>query len=627
MGDDDFAILLPANSSLLRQLETDLISYVRQYRGNAGFLPAMGVYMITDTSVTTQTMYDHAVLALNSVKGNYLKRFRIYDASMMEQMEKDHKLLVAIQSALKNQEFTFYLQPKCNLSSGKIVALESLVRWKHPTQGVINPGSFIPFLEKNGFITVLDIYIWDLVCQRLKAWLDTGRPVLPVSVNVSRIDIYSIDIPEHFKSLIEKYKLPPKLLVIEITESAYAEDYELITKVGDQLRSYGFPISMDDFGSGYSSLNMLKDMHFDELKIDMKFLPMNAGTKKETGILESIVSMARLMDLTIIAEGIETKEQLDLLQNMGCRYGQGYYFYHPMPYEEFETLRQDETRFDFRGTKVLHIEHLSIKDLMNQNLFSESVLNNILGGIAFYEVYNDNVELLRANEQYCMITEISPFDLEEQRKSIMDNVYPKDRDIVWDIFHRAQHNSLLGAEGSIRRLKADGSVIWIHLRIFFLKEQDGHIYYYGSINATAARKIREKDRALHLSIRRSESLLTQAGVNTWEWNLSTHTLTLHKRFPENEERILTFNHFPGDVLKLAVLPEETKNTLYNINLIQSNFAEPPLCQELPFYTESGDSLMWLEISCAVIKDENGFPVEAVGLYRDITNTSKAKKES
>lgn len=350
MGDDDFCIILPDDKAVIVNLQNQILGYVKQYAGNAGFLPAFGIYEIDDKELSVSMMYDRAVVALASIKGNFAQRVCWYDSGMMQKMEQDHKLLTEIQQALDKGQFTFYAQPKCDMKTGKIVGLESLVRWVHPERGIISPGDFIPLLESNGFITNLDLYIWEEVCKRIKGWIDTGHKAIPISVNVSRIDLYTMDVVAVFKGLTEKYGLEPRLLEVEITESAYAEEHKAISEVVSELKKAGFTVLMDDFGSGYSSLNMLKDVNVDILKIDMKFLEADKSSEnKGMEILEAIIRMAHLMKMRMIAEGVETKEQVDMLLDIGCAYGQGYYFYRPMPVSLLETLLADENNVEFAG--------------------------------------------------------------------------------------------------------------------------------------------------------------------------------------------------------------------------------------------------------------------------------------
>ncbi|WP_125140771.1 EAL domain-containing protein [Clostridium transplantifaecale] len=492
MGGDDFVIILPDDKSVLLSLQDGIMGYVRQYGKNAGFLPAFGLYTIEDRDIPVSTMYDRAAVALASVKGNYAQRVCRFDSRMMKKMEENHRLLSEVQRALDNDEFVYYLQPQCNMTNGKIVGLETLVRWIHPVRGVISPGEFIPLLESNGLIASLDLHMWEKICINLRNWIDRGKRPVPVSVNVSRVDIYTIDVVECFVGLVEKYHLEPKLLEIEITESAYAEEYDIFTGVIAKLRAAGFLVFMDDFGSGYSSLNMLSDVKVDVLKIDMKFLKMDDKSEgRAMRILETIINMARFMELRMIAEGVETRAQMEMLLDMGCQYGQGYYFYRPMPIADCEAVMAGEENMDFRGITARTISRMQTRDLMNDDIFSETMLNNILGGIALYDSSDGHAELLRANEQYCKITGANLLELEEKRKNIEENIYREDRGLLIRIFEQAFEDRLKGGEGELRYLKGDGSIMWMHLRAFFMREQDGHRQFYCSVSDITRQKQKE----------------------------------------------------------------------------------------------------------------------------------------
>ena len=325
-----------------------------------------------------------------------------------------------------------------------------------------------------------------------------------------------------FQELISRYSLDPRLIEIEITESAYVEEYKVITAVVEELRSAGFTVLMDDFGSGYSSLNMLKDVNVDVLKIDMKFLDMDhESVDKGLGILEAITRMANIVGIRMIAEGVESKEQMELLQDMGCTYGQGYYFYHPMPIEVFEQILSDEANIDFRGIKARQIERIRLQELMNGDMVSDAMMNNILGAVAFYDLYDGRLELLRVNEQYCSVTRTTGMDLEEVRKTILDTIFEDDRDQAMEIFSRARQNPIKGAEGDLRSRRGDGTSMWMHLRVFFLREQDGHWLYYGAISDISQQKQREQQleasqralsSAVHIS-EKDESFMTLTEEN------------------------------------------------------------------------------------------------------------------
>ncbi len=486
MGSDDFCVLLPDKEEVIEQFLKQVVTYIGQYDGEVGFLPVFGIYEIKERWIPVSMMYDRASIAVASVRGNYARRVGRYDSVMMQQMEEDHVLLSEVQRGLTKEEFVVYFQPKCNMATGKIVGSEALVRWQHPERGLILPGGFVPLLEKSGFIARLDCYLWERVCRCLRRWLDAGLDPMPVSVNVSRVDIYTIDVVEHIRKLTRKYDLPCSLLEIEITESAYAEEYQIVTQVAEDLRSAGYTVLMDDFGSGYSSLNILKDISVDILKIDMKFLAMDEQSAgKGLGILEAITGMARLIGMRMIAEGVETAAQVKLLLDMNCVYGQGYYFYRPLSEAAYEELMMDENNFDHRGIMAKKIKNISIKELLTEGIFSDTVIHKLLGGVGFYRVKDNEIELLQVNEQYYKVTGTNPVDLEERRICILNEICEEDRKEALEIFRRADRDVQNGGEGDIRRMRPDGELIWIHLRTFFMKEVDGARLYYGAVSNVA----------------------------------------------------------------------------------------------------------------------------------------------
>ena len=303
-----------------------------------------GIYEITDVSIPVEHMCDRALLAVDSIKGQYNQYFAVYDDALRSKLLREKAITDAMEAALAEEQFTIYLQPKYSLRENCMAGAEALVRWNHPQWGFMPPGKFIPLFEKNGFIHRLDQYVWEHVCALLHQWQEKGLPLLPVSMNVSRTDIYQLDLVEVFRGLVQKYGVDPRYLHLEITESAYAENPSQIISTVSQLRALGFPIEMDDFGSGYSSLNMLGQMKLDILKLDMKFVQNEISKSPDQSILGDIVAMAHRMRLDVVAEGVETREQVSRLMAVGCDYVQGYYFARPMPAPEMEALWRSQRR-------------------------------------------------------------------------------------------------------------------------------------------------------------------------------------------------------------------------------------------------------------------------------------------
>ena len=340
LGGDDFAVLCPKNRSVLddlkRRMQTDLD---RGKNFGIGFGPKFGFYEIEDPTETVEKIYNNAVIALSTIAGDYTRHIAWYDSSMMGQLQTEYELLSDIRRGVEEKEFFAFLQPKVNMRTGEVIGSEALARWYHKEKGVVPPSAFIPVLEETGFIPTVDKCIWKYTLDWLKDITERGLKPLPVSINVSRADFYAMSVSKFLVKACDERNLPHDLIQIEITESSYIEDYIMIEEEVEKLHEAGFKVLMDDFGSGYSSLNALKNMNIDILKIDMKFLDWNNdNTTKGIGILEGVLNMAELLKLPTIVEGVETQEQSEFLVKNGCDIAQGYYYYHPMPCEEFEKL-------------------------------------------------------------------------------------------------------------------------------------------------------------------------------------------------------------------------------------------------------------------------------------------------
>lgn len=335
---DNFVVCYEAGKGDSRRMINTLQMVADSFAINNRTILSFGLYRIDDKTLPVSVMCDRANMALWKAKGNFKNPYCEYDEKMRQQVLKEQKIINAMEMAIQNKEFTLYLQPKYDIEKGTIIGAEALVRWISLENGFISPGDFIPVFENNGFVYEVDKFIWEESCRYLRKWLDEGREVHPISVNVSRIDLYDPKLVQHLVDLREKYQLPSQYFELEITESAYTEDPEQIITITRQLREAGFVILMDDFGTGYSSLNMLKDIQIDVLKLDMGFLKSSDYSAKGGNILTAILKMAESLKMQTIAEGVETKEQVEFLKSIGCKYVQGFYYSKPLPVDEFEKL-------------------------------------------------------------------------------------------------------------------------------------------------------------------------------------------------------------------------------------------------------------------------------------------------
>ncbi len=398
-GQDDFGLLMPYDKEQIETLYAAVHTLIKEYGTSVGFMPAFGVAMVS-SEYTVEELCDHAAVAARYAKENYHTRIRTFELSMYRQTERDYQILSDFQKALRDHELIVVFQPQCRISTHRVVGAESLVRWRRENGELMQPALFVPVLERYGFVTDLDEYVWDAVCAWQRKWIDGGHTPLPVSVNVSQIDIFTIDVAEHFEALVKKYDLPAEVIKIEITESAYV-DNDAVSDTVRRLRKKGFLVLMDDFGSGYSSLNMLRSLNVDIIKLDAHFLRMNGDDRaKGMQIMESIVNLSKTMSVPIIVEGVETKEETDFLIGLGCRYVQGFHFYRPLFVEDYEKLIADPQNIDTRGFFFKVREQFHTREFLDENVFSDTMLNNILGPVAFFLRHGSEIDILRYNQQF-----------------------------------------------------------------------------------------------------------------------------------------------------------------------------------------------------------------------------------
>ncbi|WMI79831.1 EAL domain-containing protein [Anaerotignum sp. MB30-C6] len=338
IGGDVFAIIIDHQEEYEEEFFLESIEYINKLNASLNCVIKYGIYAIEDRTLPANIMCDRACLAVESIKGKYGTYCAFYDDTIRQKLLHEQFILSNMKSALTNKEFVVFYQPKFDLMTEAICSAEALVRWFHPEKGMIPPNEFIEIFENNGFITELDLYVWEEACKWIRSWIDRGNAPVPVSINMSRADIYNPNIDKILLDLLGKYKLNPSHIYLEITETAYTENSEQMVEVVSRLKKLGFLIEMDDFGSGYSSLNMLSELPIDVIKLDMRFVQNQDSSRNKRSIMSFVISLAKWMNLMVVAEGVETEEQVNLLKVLGCQRVQGYYFSKPLPLDSFEEL-------------------------------------------------------------------------------------------------------------------------------------------------------------------------------------------------------------------------------------------------------------------------------------------------
>lgn len=361
-----------------------------------------------------------------------------------------------IDRAFDNNEFCFYLQPKCNVATGAIVGAEALVRWNHPKYGVVSPGRFVPMLEQAGQISRLDVFVWRSVVRMLARWEREGRNLVPISVNVSMVDIDQMDVADTLTGLLNEYDVDARLLQAEITESAVARNLSKVESTIRKLHADNIAVLMDDFGSAYSSLNMLKDINVDVIKLDMKFIDLNEdNASKGLKIVESVVNMARKLRLLVIAEGAQTKQQVDQLLSVGCRYIQGYYFHEPLPVGRMEKLlaeRPDDRHFWDMSNDFMHGSYVPVngRNMLETSTLAASTFEILANGVAELSRLNVKTGEYRAVKRDGILPTPETDDFETYVQTLIAErvVHPDDADRFRADMDLASLRSLLFSQKS-----------------------------------------------------------------------------------------------------------------------------------------------------------------------------------
>lgn len=335
LSDHDFAVLTPHKS---KENYENIAENLRSAVKSSSIPDAVlhfAFYPSVNHSVPAASLCNSAHSALEEIKYQFGKQIAEYNDAFKDKFIRRQTILGYMETALKEKQFEVFYQPKYSLGKNAVGGAEALVRWTHPELGFISPGEFIPLFESSGFITELDFYVADRVCSDLRGWIDSGMPAVPVSCNLSRADFSHPKLAETIEQIADKYSIPHNLLHIEVTESAFTDNMQVFLDTVQKLHNAGFCIELDDFGAGYSSLTVLSELDIDILKLDMYFA-RNMELPKQRLILEHIFSIAENLNMEIVAEGVETKEQSDAFREMGCTYIQGYYYSKPLPKAQFE---------------------------------------------------------------------------------------------------------------------------------------------------------------------------------------------------------------------------------------------------------------------------------------------------
>ena len=466
----------------------------------------MGVYENVDMALDIERRFDRAKAACDRVRNYYVDNIGFYDEKLHEDELLEAQLLDGFESGISNEEFILHYQPKFNIlgNSPVLASAEALVRWQHPVLGMVSPGVFIPLFEKNGLIQKLDHYVWRRAARQLAEWKETIGFTVPVSVNVSRIDMYDPHIVEKMAAILEESELTAEDLLLEVTESAYTQDSEQIVNTANRLRSLGFRIEMDDFGTGYSSLSMISALPLDALKLDMQFIRDAFREGGSTKLLEFMIGIAEYLKVPVIAEGVEEERQLRALKTMGCEIVQGYYFSRPVPPEEYETFLRERKELGDIGLDLMrkssalrHRTFGSIAQALSQDYFCIYYVNTQTDRFMEYsadETY-ESLGLQKSGDDF--FTWI--------RDNAGQTVYPEDRRHFLRTFTKEHVLQALQTDRSFTmtcRLMLKDVPTYVHMKVTRMEEaHDPHIVIGISDVDEQIRRGQEHSRSVHMATR------------------------------------------------------------------------------------------------------------------------------
>lgn len=621
LASDNFAACIPADDLRPEEMMERIQSRMKLEGVKLRMDLYCGIYLVKDPEVPVGLMCDRANLALSTIKQSYLKRFAYYDDEMRNRLLEEQQLINEMQTALEQRQFCFYLQPIGSVARGTAVAAEALVRWNHPVKGLISPAVFIPLAEKNGFITKIDWYVWEEVCRYIRERKQDGEVFLPVSVNMSRMDFYVPDICDRICELTRRYGVSTDELRFEITENAYMEDPERMVEIASQLRARGFQVLMDDFGSEYSSLNMLKDIQVDFLKIDMRFLDGFDKSGRAANVITSVVRMAKWLDTSVVAEGVETREQLRFLRSIGCDLVQGYYYSRPLPTERWEQfLEQSE------------LEQVKMPEAMVPEFDFDALLHNrevdylfadMMGPAGIYEMLGDSLEILRVNDRYYDLMEVQPSQIYLDTKDAFTHVWAEDQGVLIGACIQARSDGEVQV-ATIRRNSRLGRMLWLKVKIRFVgKRGEGSVFFFAIEDITALKKMEEELKARREQSRQDElcrMLVEDSGMIIYDYDVLNDEMFYSVPVGDGMRRSWEIQRYTQYIKQSPLLHrDDVSLCLQHIRNLNYSMDRCEFEQRADYY---GDGYRWYRTSYRVIRNEEGLVYRTVGHAIDITERRK-----
>lgn len=554
-GADRFIMLAHRQGDALQFLVDTILENLNGYGLSLEVVCNMGIYVTTAEPLPLTAMVDRAILAQSVIKGSYAKKYNYYTEALRQSLLDEQEIVGIMATELEKGDFVAYYQPQYDHSNGLLVGAEALVRWHHPEKGLISPGVFIPIFEKNGFITRLDYFVFEQACCFIRQCLDKGLRVVPISTNFSRYDIYQPDFVERLEKIRQKYAVPVQYLRVEITETAIIGTGEKINQVIGKLHQCGYITEMDDFGSGYSSLNVLRNVDMDVIKLDMLFFVKNERNHKGGTIVSSVVRMAKWLNLPVIAEGVETVEQADFLRSIGCNYIQGFLYSKPVPAAAFEALLRQVNVDVIKPILQLEEDFTGVSFWEEGSEFT-NLFNRYMGPAVVFEYCDGRLEYLRVNQKYLQEIGMNMSEMDLMRANPLDFFDAENQKIILATLQkvittgqeqecetwRELHSECCGSE----KLCLRSSIQLIG------RSANSYLFFAQVRNVTHDKQLRQ----LETVEKRFMSAAEQANIYFWEYNILNHEMRPCFRCMRDLGLPPLLTNYPESAIEAGIFPPD-----------------------------------------------------------------------
>lgn len=604
---DHFVIFTHTEGNELEDMIEQMLEKIEGYELPFVINCNVGIYITNGERLSVDAMIDRSILAQSVIKGSYMEKYSYYTEALRNDMLGEQEIIAMVETAIAQEQFVAFYQPQYNHSNGMLIGAEALVRWNHPEKGLISPGVFIPICEKNGFITRLDLYVFEQTCKFIRKCMDKGIPVVPISSNFSRNDIFQPNYVEKLEEIRKKYEVPAKYLRVEITESTVVGGIKQVNKIIEQLHECGYLVEMDDFGSGYSSLNVLKDISFDIIKLDMMFLREETESNRGGIIVSAVMRMAKWLGMPVIAEGVETVKQADFLRSIGCESIQGYLYSKPLPEDQYEEKLRNSTVGE-NVQQMRLIDTINACDFWNPKSQETLIFSNFVGGAAIFDYHDGKIEILRVNQKYLQEIGLNQSEKEFIKVDPLSTLDEANRKIYLAMLEQAIQSMDEEECETWRELSSsccgeERICIRSNVRVIG-KSDDDYLFYVMIRNITA-----EKNRYAEIldSERRFKMASEQVNIYYWEYTVATKEMRPCFRCMRDLGLPAVLTNYPDSAIEMGVFPPEVADMYRDWHRqIAEGVKEleaviPLTVGRVPFHVRYTTEF-----------DENGRPVKAYG---------------